>query len=88
MGYNGGMENKERNKQIVETEIAKEEFLKKLADLDLTTSHVINLLDHMRHEVWRSTEDCAKGMKFSDILSRKVVSADEGAYGKYPYECQ
>ena len=85
MWYNGEMENKERNKQIVEaeiakeeflrkTEIAKEEFLKKLADLDLTTSHVINLLDHMRHAVRRSTEDYADEMKFSVILSRNIVS--------------
>ena len=75
MGYNGGMENKEKNKQIVETEIAKDEFLRKLADLDLTTSHVINLLDHMRHAVRRSTEDYADEMKFSVILSRNIVSS-------------
>ena len=75
MGYNGGMENKERNKRIVETETAKEDFLKKLAALELSASSVVELLTDMRHAIITTIAHRANEIKLSDIVDRNVVSS-------------
>ena len=79
------MKDKERNKQIVETEIAKEEFLrktetakeeflKKLAALELSASSVVDLLADMRHAIITTIAHRANEIKLSDIVDRNVVS--------------
>ena len=79
------MTSKEKNKAIVEaelakedllkkTETAKEEFLRRLADLGLSAYRVSELLADMQNSINMTLSHRAKDIKLSDVLGRKVIS--------------
>ena len=94
------MENKERNKRIVATEIAKEEFLKKtetakeeflrrLTDLGLSAKHVAETLTEMSCAIMEELEHRAEDIKLSAVVNDNGViirTPHRGAFGAYPYE--
>ena len=59
------------NQKIAHAEVAKDEFLQKLADLDVTANYVSKMLENMQYAINETIRYRTQEIKLSDVLNRK-----------------